>query len=72
MVLIYITLISLLERIGVNLRLYYLIPLGVLRMPDKLQKYPRLYYSETPSPNSMPKGSNIKLSTFIYGDLLNQ
>ena len=35
-VLTYITLISLLERIGVNLRLYCLIPLGVLRMPDKL------------------------------------
>ena len=34
-VLIYITLISLLERTGINLRIYYLIPLGVLRMLDK-------------------------------------
>ena len=68
----YITPISLLERMGVNLRLYYLIPLGVLRMPDKLQEYPRLYYSKTSSPNSTLKGSNIKPSTFIYGNLLNQ
>jgi hypothetical protein len=35
-VLTYITLISLLKRIGINLRLYYLIPLGVLRILDKL------------------------------------
>jgi len=35
-VLIYITLISLPERIGINLRLYYLIPLSILRMLDKL------------------------------------
>jgi len=33
---IYITLISLPERMGINLRLYYPIPLGVLRMLDKL------------------------------------
>jgi len=71
MVLIYITLISLLERMGINLRLYRLIPLGILRMPDKLQEYPRTYYSKTPSPNSTPRGSNIKPSIFIYGNPLN-
>jgi hypothetical protein len=36
MVLIYITLISLLERMGINFKIYYLIPLGVLRMLNKL------------------------------------
>jgi len=71
-VLTYITPTSLLEKTGINLRLYCLIPLGVLRMPDKLQEYPRLYYSKTPLPNSTLKGSNIKPSTFIYGNLLNQ
>jgi len=71
-VLTYITLTSLLKRIGINLRLYYLISLGVLRMLNKLQEYPRLYYSKTPSPNSTLKGSNIKPSTFIYSNLLNQ
>ena len=70
-VLIYITPINLLERIGINLRLRYLIPLGVLRILDKLQEYPKIYYSKTPLPNSTPRGSNIKPSTFIYGNLLN-
>jgi hypothetical protein len=36
MVLIYITPISLLERTGINLKIHYLIPLGVLRMLNKL------------------------------------
>jgi len=35
-VLIYITLINLLERTDINLRLCRLIPLGVLRILDKL------------------------------------
>jgi hypothetical protein len=70
-VLIYITLINSLERIDINLRLYCLIPLGVLRMPDKSQEYPRIYYSKTPLPNSTLRGSNIKPSTFIYSNPLN-
>ena len=70
-VLIYITLTNLPERTGINLRLYRLIPLGVLRIPDKLQEYPRIYYSKTPSPNSILRGSNIKPSIFIYGNQLN-
>jgi hypothetical protein len=71
-VLIYITLISLLERTGINLKIYCLISLSVLKMPDKLQEYSRIYYSETPLPNSMLRGFNIKPSTFIYSDPLNQ
>ena len=70
-VLIYITLISLLKRMGINLRICYLIPLGVLRMLNKLQEYLRLYYFKTSLPNNTPKGFNIKPSTFIYSNLLN-
>ena len=71
MVLIYITLISLLERTGINFRIYYLIPLGVLKILNKLQKYFKIYYSKTPLPNSTLRGFEIKPSTFIYGNLLN-
>ena len=63
---------SLLERTGINFRICYLIPLGVLRMLNKSQEYFRIYYFKTPSPNSTLRGSKIKPSTFIYGDLLNQ
>ena len=63
---------SSLERTGINLKIHYLIPLGVLRMLDKLQKYSKIYYSKTPLPNNILRGSKIKPSTFIYSDLLNQ
>jgi hypothetical protein len=36
MVLIYITLMSSLEKTGINLKIYYLIFLGVLKMLNKL------------------------------------
>ena len=70
-VLIYIILISLLERTGINFKIRHLIPLGILRIPNKSQEYLRLYYFKTPLPNSTPKSSNIKPSTFIYSNLLN-
>ena len=68
----YITPISSPERMGTNFKIYCLIPSGVLKMLDKSQEYLGLYCSETPLPNSTPKGSNIKPSTFIYSNLLNQ
>ena len=68
----YITPKNLLERMGINLRIYYLILLSILRMLDKSQKYLKSYYSKTPLPNSTPRGFNIKLSTFIYNNPLNQ
>jgi hypothetical protein len=68
----YVTPTSSPERTGTNLRLCRPIPSGVLRMPDESQEYPRSHCSETPSPDSTPKGSNIKPSTFICGDPLNQ
>ena len=56
---------------GINLRICCLIPLGVLKMLNKLQEYPKIYYSKTPLPNSMLRGFKIKPFTFIYSDLLN-
>ena len=68
---IYITPTSLLEKMGINFKICYLIPLGVLKMLNKLQEYPKTYYSETPLSDNMLRGFNIKPSTFIYSDLLN-
>ena len=72
MVLIYITPISSPEKTGINLKICYLIPLSVLKMLYKLQKYSKIYYSETFSPNNMLRGFKIKLPIFIYSNLLNQ
>ena len=69
---IYITPMSLPEKMGINLKNYCLIPSGVLKMPDKLQKYPRLYCFKIFLPNSTPKGSHIKPFIFIYNNPLNQ
>ena len=71
-VLIYITPTSLLEKIGINLKICRLIPLDVLKILNKSQKYLRLYCFKTPLSNNMPRGSNIKPSTFICGNPLNQ
>ena len=69
---IYITLISLLKRTGINLKIHHSIPLGILRMLNKLQEYPKIYYSKTHLPNSTLRGFKIKPSIFICGNLLNQ
>ena len=69
---IYITLTSLLKRTGINLRICCPIPLGVLRMLNKLQEYFKIYYFKTSLPDSTLRGFKIKPSTFVYGDPLNQ
>ena len=62
---IYITPTSSLERTGINLKIYYPIPLGILRMLNKLQEYSKIYYSKTLSLNNTLRGSKIKPSIFI-------
>ena len=72
MVSTYITPTNLLEKMGTNFKIHCLIPSDILKMPDESQEYLRLYCFKTPLSDSMPKGSNIKPFTFIYGNPLNQ
>ncbi len=70
--LIYITPMSLLKKKkNKNLKNCCLIPLSVLKIPNKLQKYFGLYCFELFLPNNTPKSFHIKPFTFINNDPLN-